>query len=101
MLYFTKSLNFFKACARKIRQWISIAPYQPDSNFQEEGDYGGESDSTHGCRVLAVSFIDVKDQASFAAMLDGDGQVVDFLRLKSLLKRAQSRRDEEREAKAS
>lgn len=70
-----------------------MRPYQPESN--EDGRYGGENDSTH-CRVLSCSFTPDLDAASFFAMIDANGQVVDFLRLKHLLWRRNSRKESER-----
>ena len=85
----------------KLRSWISVAAYQPDSNYNEEGEYGRESESIHGCRVLSCSFLPDKNEASFFAMLDSDGQVIDFLRLKYLLFRMKSFVASERQNKVS
>ncbi len=75
---------------------ISVAPYQADSHLREEADFGAQSETEHGCRVLACSFVPDQNAAAFFVMLDGDGEVVDFLRMKNLLKRKNSTRGTER-----
>ena len=76
-----------------------MAPYQPDSRSRDEAEYGAESESEHGCRVLACGFLPEMNTAAFLVMLDGDGEVVDFLRMKNLLKRRTGARPEDREDK--
>lgn len=82
----------------KLRNWISVAPYRPDGAFNEDGAYGSENETNY-CRVLGLSFEADKTVASFAAMIDTDGQVMDFLRLKYLF--FNSRRNEDCEKKVS
>ena len=82
----------------KLRNWISVAPYQPDSAYNEDGEFGVENESNY-CRVLGCSFESDKDMAAFCAMLDTDGQIIDHLRLKYLL--FKNRREEDAEKKVS
>ena len=82
-----------------MRSLISIAPYQADSHLREENEYGAQSETEHGCRVLSCAFVPDQNAAAFMAMLDGDGEVVDFLRLKHLMKRKNSARVADKEAK--
>lgn len=78
-------------CGLKLRNWISVRPYQPDTN------YHSNADSEHSCcPVLSCSFTSEQNEASFLAMIDSDGQVVDFLRLKYLLWRRNSKKEAER-----
>ncbi len=86
-------------CAKKLKSLISVAPYQADSHLREETEFGGQTETEHGCRVLACSFLPDQNAAAFAVMLDGDGEVADFLRIKHLLKRKNSTRGSEREDK--
>ncbi|XP_057294879.1 transcription elongation factor SPT6-like [Hydractinia symbiolongicarpus] len=78
----------------KLRNWISVAPYQPDNNYNEN-EYNEDHESTR-CRVLACSFVPDKNAAAFFAMIDSDGQCVDFLRMKYLLFRRNSFKESER-----
>lgn len=84
-----------------MKAFIDVAPYQADSHLRDEHDFGMQSDKEHGCRVLACAFLPDQSAAAFLAMLDGDGEVIDFLRLKYLLTRKNSPRAAEREAKVS
>ncbi|XP_065055473.1 transcription elongation factor SPT6-like isoform X3 [Rhopilema esculentum] len=86
-------------CARKLKSLIAVAPYQGDSHVRQESDFGGRTETEHGCRVLACGFMPDQNVAAFIAMLDGDGEVIDFLRLKHLLKRRNVGRQADREAK--
>ncbi|XP_065663621.1 transcription elongation factor SPT6 isoform X2 [Hydra vulgaris] len=93
-----ESIDFaIQACTRKLHNWISVAPYQPDSN--QEGEYSTDNESIYGSRVLSCSFLPDRNAVSFFAMLDADGQVVDFLRLKYLLCRKNSVKKSEQDAK--
>lgn len=90
--------NFvIKSCCRRLRSWIEVAPYQPEQHIDER-DYD-DSSNTEGLRVLACSFSNSPDTPAFLAMLDGGGQVNDYLRLKYLLNRRNTNRPKEREDK--
>jgi len=80
-----------------LRSWIEVASYQPEQHVDEQ-DYDDSSNS-EGLRVLACSFSPNPDTPAFLAMLDGGGQVNDYLRLKYLLNRRNSNRAKEREDK--
>ena len=86
-------------CARKLKSYIDVAPYQGDSHLKSEHEFGIQSEKEHGCRVISCAFLPDQNSAAFLAMLDGDGEVVDFLRLKLLTKRKNLLRAAEREAK--
>ncbi|EDO33602.1 predicted protein [Nematostella vectensis] len=92
----TESKNFvIKSCRNKLKSAIEVAPYQPEQQpDQEYEDMGGD-----GFRVLALSYLPDPTVPAFLAMLDGEGQVTDYLRLKSLLVRRNAYRQSEREAK--
>lgn len=86
-----------QSCCRRLRSWIEVAPYQPEQHIDER-DYD-DSSNTEGLRVLACSFSNSPDTPAFLAMLDGGGQVNDYLRLKYLLNRRNTNRPKEREDK--
>lgn len=99
MIYF--KIIFFchlKLCALKLRSWISVRPYQAEASYKEGGHENVESEHTC-CPVLSCSFTTDQDSASYFAMIDENGQVVDFLRLKHLMWRRNSRKEHERKAK--
>ena len=64
----------------------------------DEQDYD-DNTNTEGLRVLACSITSSPDTPAFLAMLDGGGQVSDYLRLKYLLNRRNTTRAKEREDK--
>lgn len=92
-------LTLLQHCTLKLRNWLSTAPYQPDSNYNEDTEYATDNENSHGCRVMSCSFLPDRNLASFFAMLDADGQIVDFLRLKHLLFRWNGYRESERKNK--
>lgn len=64
----------------------------------DDQDYDDHTNS-EGLRVLACSISASPDTPAFLAMLDGGGQVSDYLRLKYLLNRRNTTRAKEREDK--
>lgn len=51
--------------------------------------------------VLTIYFSILRDVPAFSALIDGDGEFVEYLRLPGLLYRKNSWKDKEREAKVS
>ena len=90
---------YYQSCCRKLRSWIEVAPYQPEQHVEEQ-DYD-EATNSEGLRVLACSISPNPDTPAFLAMLDGGGQVNDYLRLKYLLNRRNTTRVKEREDKVN
>lgn len=84
-----------KACCRKLYNWLKVAPYVVDPQIEEEEDF----DTRNGTRVLSIAYSPVKDVPAFCALIDGDGEFVEYLRLAGLLFRRNSWKDKEREAK--
>lgn len=96
----SESMDFVvKLCARKLKSYIDVAPYQADSHLKDDHDFGIKSEKERGCRVASCAFLPDQNSAAFLAMLDGDGEIVDFLRLRHITKRRNSLRVAEREAK--
>ncbi|ESO97932.1 hypothetical protein LOTGIDRAFT_103494 [Lottia gigantea] len=89
-----------KSCARKLYWWLKVAPYQCDQLLYEDDYY-----DTDGLRVMGVGYslekIDNKDPSSFCALIDGDGEVTDYLRLTHLTTRIKSWRQQDREGKVT
>ena len=75
---------------RKLYGWLKVAPYQSE-HAEEDEDF----DPSQGIRVLGVVCSDHRNDASFAAMIDGDGAMTDFMRLPGIIfsKRARNLED--------
>ena len=81
-----------------MRSSIEIAPYQPEQQHDDQ-DYDDGHSTVDGLRVMACSFVSEVGSPAFVAMLDGGGQVIDFLKLPGLLARRNSLKAREREQK--
>ncbi|XP_069040225.1 transcription elongation factor SPT6 [Lepisosteus oculatus] len=90
--------NIIKGCSRKLYNWLKVAPYRPDQQVEEDDDLMDENQGK-GIRVLGVAFAAGRDTPVFCSLVNGDGEVVDFLRLPYFLKRRNAWREEEREKK--
>ncbi|KAM3854892.1 LOW QUALITY PROTEIN: transcription elongation factor SPT6 [Vipera latastei] len=88
-----------KACSRKLYNWLKVASYRPDQQVEEEEDFLDESQGK-GIRVLGIAFSSARNHPVFCALLNGDGEVTDFLRLPHFTKRRNAWREEDREKKA-
>ncbi|KAI8507404.1 Transcription elongation factor SPT6 [Branchiostoma belcheri] len=91
--------GIIKSCCRKLYNWLKVAPYQPEQQIEEEDEYIEGMGSTKGLRVMGLAYSSDWDTASFAAVIDGEGDVVDFLRLAHLMKRRNAYREADREHK--
>ncbi|KAI1903238.1 hypothetical protein AGOR_G00025160 [Albula goreensis] len=90
--------NIIKCCCRKLYNWLKVAPYRPDQQMEEDDDLMDETQGK-GIRVLGVAFASSRDTPVFCSLINGEGEVVDFLRLPYFLKRRNAWREEEREKK--
>uniref|UniRef100_A0A674C8C8 Transcription elongation factor SPT6 n=1 Tax=Salmo trutta TaxID=8032 RepID=A0A674C8C8_SALTR len=90
--------NIIKACSRKLYNWLKVAPYRPDQQVEEDEELMSEAQGK-GIRVLGVAFSSSRDTPVFCALVNGDGEVGDFLRLPYFLKRRNAWREDEREKK--
>uniref|UniRef100_A0A674GYP5 Transcription elongation factor SPT6 n=1 Tax=Taeniopygia guttata TaxID=59729 RepID=A0A674GYP5_TAEGU len=88
-----------KACSRKLYNWLKVAPYRPDQQVEEDDDFMDENQGK-GIRVLGIAFSSARDHPVFCALVNGEGEVTDFLRLPHFTKRRNAWREEEREKKA-
>ncbi|NWR80929.1 SPT6H factor, partial [Centropus unirufus] len=88
-----------KACSRKLHNWLKVASYRPDQQVEEDDDFMDENQGK-GIRVLGIAFSSARDHPVFCALVNGEGEVTDFLRLPHFTKRRNAWREEEREKKA-
>ncbi|NWU29488.1 SPT6H factor, partial [Dyaphorophyia castanea] len=88
-----------KACSRKLYNWLKVAAYRPDQQVEEDDDFMDENQGK-GIRVLGIAFSSARDHPVFCALVNGEGEVTDFLRLPHFTKRRNAWREEEREKKA-
>ncbi|GFR31977.1 transcription elongation factor SPT6 [Trichonephila clavata] len=84
-----------KACCRKLYNWLKVAPYQVEPHIEEEDDF----DTREGVRVLSIAYSNERDVPAFCALLDGDGEVAEYLRLPHMMKRKNSWKPEDRISK--
>ncbi|XP_014910255.1 transcription elongation factor SPT6 isoform X2 [Poecilia latipinna] len=91
--------SIVKSCCRRLYNWLKVAPYRPDQQVEEDDDLMDESQGK-GIRVLGVAYAPSRDTPVFCALINGDGEVVDFLRLPYFMKRRNAFREDEREKKA-
>uniref|UniRef100_A0A674ITX0 Transcription elongation factor SPT6 n=1 Tax=Terrapene triunguis TaxID=2587831 RepID=A0A674ITX0_9SAUR len=88
-----------KACSRKLYNWLKVSPYRPDQQVEEDDDFMDENQGK-GIRVLGIAFSSARDHPVFCALVNGEGEVTDFLRLPHFTKRRNAWREEERDKKA-
>lgn len=84
-----------KACCRKLYNWLKVAPYQVDPQMEEDEDF----DTRDGIRVFAIAYENDWEVPAFGALIDGTGEVMEYLRLPHLLKRKNAWKEKERELK--
>uniref|UniRef100_A0A3P8TS79 Transcription elongation factor SPT6 n=1 Tax=Amphiprion percula TaxID=161767 RepID=A0A3P8TS79_AMPPE len=90
--------SIVRSCCRRLYNWLKVAPYRPDQQVEEDDDLMDESQGK-GIRVLGVAYAP-SDTPVFCALINGEGEVVDFLRLPYFMKRRNAFREDEREKKA-
>jgi transcription elongation factor SPT6 len=85
--------HVIQQCALKLRQYIDVAPYQPEQQLDDD-EFDVAKAKTSGIHVLACTYEDDRDVPVWCAMLNGDGQLMDSLRLPNIRIRPNSfRRD--------
>ncbi|XP_053375824.1 transcription elongation factor SPT6-like isoform X2 [Mercenaria mercenaria] len=88
--------GILKACCRKLYNWLKVAPYQAEQQMEDDYDF---DDNESGVRVLGIAYINEKDTTSFGCMVNGEGEVTDYIRLPYLKNRTRTQREKEREEK--
>ncbi|KAL1440168.1 hypothetical protein MTO96_009978 [Rhipicephalus appendiculatus] len=86
--------GIIKACSRKLYNWLKVAPYQVDAQMEEDEDF----DTRDGIRVFAIAY-ENNWLPAFGALIDGTGEMMEYIRLPHLLKRKNAWRERERELK--
>ncbi|KAJ1520204.1 hypothetical protein ONE63_004415 [Megalurothrips usitatus] len=81
-----------RSCCRRLYNWIKIAPYSVDFPDEDEDEW----DTSKGLRIMGVAYVPDFSQAAFACMVAPDGEVTDYLRLPSLLKRRNGFREDDK-----
>ncbi|XP_064461195.1 transcription elongation factor SPT6-like [Ornithodoros turicata] len=84
-----------KACCRKLYNWLKVAPYSVDPQMEEDEDF----DTRDGIRVFSIAYENNWEVPAFGALIDGTGEVSEYLRLPHLLKRKNAWKERERELK--
>uniref|UniRef100_A0A668VNX6 Transcription elongation factor spt6 n=1 Tax=Oreochromis aureus TaxID=47969 RepID=A0A668VNX6_OREAU len=92
--------SIIRSCCRRLYNWLKVAPYRPDQQVEEDDDLMDENQGK-GIRVLGVAYAPSRDTPVFCALINGEGEVMDFLRLPYFMKRRNAFREDEREKKAS
>ncbi|XP_005089175.1 transcription elongation factor SPT6 isoform X2 [Aplysia californica] len=85
-----------KACARKLYNWLKVAPYQMDQQLEDEFD---EANNEDGLKVLGIAFSTSMDTPAFGALIDGDASVMEFIRLENITKRKNAWRELDKKGK--
>lgn len=69
-------------CREKLMTWIQWAPYRVDfDDMEDEEDW----DCSGGARILGISYSPDRSDASYAALISPEGEVVDYIKLSHLL----------------
>lgn len=72
-----------KRASKKLHDWLKIGPYVPNPEVTEDEDF----DIREGLRVLGFAYAPQDESPSFAVLVDGDGEVVEHLRLPNFMLR--------------
>ena len=70
--------------AKKLRESLRVAPYTVTEQSIIEDE---EFSVVDGVRILGFAFVPQHDQAAFAVVIDGEGEVIEHLRLPSFMLR--------------
>ena len=78
-----------RACARKMYNYIKVAPYSCEYPDEEDEEW----DTNKGLRVMGLAYVPDFSVAAFTCMVAPDGECTDYLKLPHLLKRKNSFRE--------
>ncbi|KAA0186889.1 hypothetical protein HAZT_HAZT009216 [Hyalella azteca] len=76
--------HVLERCCAKLHHWIKVAPYAAGDFADEDED---DWDTSKGFRVLALAYDPDPSQAAFAAVVDVDGDIIEYKRYPNMLKR--------------
>ena len=85
-------------CGAKLHEWIKVAPYGVGDFAEEDEDDWG---TANGFRALAFAYVPDYSQASFAAVIDMDGDILEHKRFTHMLKRKDAYDERDSRAKES
>ncbi|EDW66387.1 transcription elongation factor SPT6 [Drosophila virilis] len=85
-----------RSCIAKLYKWLKVAPYKPEMpqhhNFEEWS-------TLRGIRAMGLAYDPDQSVAAFCAIASPEGDISDYLRLPSILKRKNSYNAEEKAQK--
>ncbi|KRX88353.1 Transcription elongation factor SPT6 [Trichinella pseudospiralis] len=85
--------HVIEKCANRMQEWLRIAPYWHDPKVERKReDY-------NRLTILGIAYSSEPKSASYAALVNADGDVLDHLVLRNFTKRTFARSDNERELK--
>ncbi|XP_023245993.1 transcription elongation factor SPT6 isoform X2 [Copidosoma floridanum] len=82
-------------CARKMYNWLKVAPYKCKFPDEDEEDW----DTSKGLRVMGLSYVPDFSVASFTCVVSPEGEVIDHLKLPHILKKKNSFRESDKTMK--
>ncbi|KAH7639804.1 transcription elongation factor spt6-like protein [Dermatophagoides farinae] len=71
-------------CANKLASYLAIGPYVPNFVQAENNhnDYDDDFSIHNGIRIIGFAYSHCEEEASYCALIDGNGHLVDFIKLK-------------------
>lgn len=92
--------GIMRHCSRQLYNWLKVSPYQADQQMDYDDDDDDDYESGRaGLRVLGVAHPPDLDAATFGVIIDGKGEVSEFLRLPHFLRRSRSWSERDRDLK--
>lgn len=83
-------------CSKRIFNWIKTAPFNTSKCF-DENDY--EWETSKGVRVMGMAYVPEYSQAAFCCIINGEGEVTDYLRVCHILKRKNAHNPDDKKLK--
>ena len=76
-------------CNKKLNSQLSVAQFAFNSE-EYQADDDDDFDTREGVRVMGLAFTPTNEEASYSAIIDGDGEVTDYIKLEFfMLKRGE------------
>ncbi|EDV92238.1 GH24153 [Drosophila grimshawi] len=85
-----------RSCIAKLYKWLKVAPYKPEMPHHHNAE---EWSTLRGIRSLGLAYDPDQSVAAFCAIASVEGDISDYLRLPSILKRKSSHNPEEKAQK--
>lgn len=77
-------LTYEQLCGKKLNSYISVAPYSfnaEECRVEDEDEF----ETSKGVRIVGLAFEPKNEEASYAAIIDGDGEITDYIKLEFLM----------------